>query len=219
MYHKFVPVIGYGNIRSGSELILKIFLLTLPIMNNQDPKKTIELLKQGDKKTLEKIYMENREGFINFSKKYNIEEYDAVDIYQDSILVLRENAINGKIDDLQSNLSTYLFAIGKYKIFHNFRVQSKFDFESDFDLVEENLDFDVNLYESNLTKEQRFLKKYYNELGDRCKSVLDLFYYQGYNLDEIKDILNYSNKKVLKSQKSRCIKQLKNLLNKHYEKF
>ena len=30
---------------------------------------TIELLKRGDKKTLEKIYMENREGFINFSKK------------------------------------------------------------------------------------------------------------------------------------------------------
>ena len=81
------------------------------------------------------------------------------------------------------------------------------------------MDFDVNLHSSNLTKEQRLLKKYYDELGDRCKSVLNLFYYQGYNLDEIREILNYSNKKVLKSQKSRCIKQLKNLVNKHYEEF
>ena len=105
------------------------------------------------------------------------------------------------------------------KFFHNFRVRSKFDFEADYDLVEENLDFDVNLYSTNLTKEQKLLKKYYNELGDRCKSVLNLFYYQGYNLDEIREILNYSNKKVLKSQKSRCIKQLKNLLNKNYEEF
>jgi len=119
---------------------------------------------------------------------------------------------------LQSNISTYLFAIGKYKIYYNFRVQSKTILTNDFNLVQENLDFDVNLYGTALTKEQKFLKKYYDRLGDRCKSILNLFYYQGYNLDEIRTILNYSNKKVLKSQKSRCIKQLKDLVDKHYEK-
>ena len=187
-------------------------------MNSKEPKSIIELLKQGDAATLEKIYIENREGFLNFAKKYNVSEYDAIDIYQDSIMVLRENAINGRIDDLQSNISTYLFAIGKYKIYYNFRVQSKTILTNDFNLVEENLDFDVNLYGAVLTKEQKLLKKYYDRLGDRCKSILNLFYYQGYNLDEIREILNYSNKKVLKSQKSRCIKQLKDLVDKHYEK-
>lgn len=187
-------------------------------MNHQESKNTIELLKQGDHKTLEKIYLENREGFINFSRKYNIDESDAIDIYQDSILILRENAVNGRIDNLQSNISTYLFAIGKYRIFHNFRVQSKIKMTNDFDLVEENVDFDVNLYGPVLTNEQRLLKKYYDQLGDRCKSILNLFYYQGYDLDEIRTILNYSNKKVLKSQKSRCLKQLKDLVNKHYGK-
>jgi len=61
-------------------------------MNHQESKNTIELLKQGDQKTLEKIYLDNREGFINFSRKYNVDESDAIDIYQDSILILRENA-------------------------------------------------------------------------------------------------------------------------------
>ena len=187
-------------------------------MNHQEPKNIIELLKQGDPKTLEKIYLDNREGFINFSRKYNVDQSDAIDIYQDSILILRDNAISGRIDNLQSNISTYLFAIGKYRIFHNFRVQSKLHVTNDFNLVEENIDFDVNLYGPVLTKEQKLLKKYYDQLGDRCKSILNLFYYQGYNLDEIRSILNYSNKKVLKSQKSRCIKQLRDLVNKHYEK-
>ena len=202
-------------IRKSNQILFTFFV----IMSSSDSKNTINLLKQGDKGILEKIYVENREGFLNFSKKYNVEEYDAVDIYQDSIMVLRENAIKGKIDNLQSNISTYLFAIGKYKIFHNFRVQSKLDFQNGFDLLEENTELDVNLYETILTNEQKLLKKYYDQLGDRCKSVLNLFYYQGYNLDEIKEILNYSNKKVLKSQKSRCLKQLKNLINKHYEEF
>ena len=66
-------------------------------MSTSNYKNIISLLKQGDQKTLEKIYLDNREGFINFSKKYNVEEYDAIDIYQDSILVLRENALNGKM--------------------------------------------------------------------------------------------------------------------------
>ena len=49
-------------------------------MNHQESKNLIELLKKGDTKTLEKIYVDNREGFINFSKKYNVEERDAIDI-------------------------------------------------------------------------------------------------------------------------------------------
>ena len=178
-------------------------------------KQIIDQLKKGDQKTLEKIYVENREGFINFSKKYNVEEQDAVDIYQDAIIVLRDNAVNGRIDALQSNISTYLFAIGKYKIYHNFRVRSREDLKEDVDLLQENVDFDVNLDDNPLTNEQKVLQKCFEELGERCQSILKLFYYQGYNLDEIQEILQYSNKKVLKSQKSRCIRQLKDLVRKY----
>lgn len=183
-------------------------------MSDNNSKNIINLLQQGDKITLEKIYSENREAFINFSKKYNIEKYDAVDIYQDAILVLRENAINGKINNLNSNISTYLFAIGKYKIFHSYRLKSKFDLKNEFDIGEKNIDFDVNLLDEELTNQQKLLKEYFNKLGDRCKKVLNLFYYQGYTLDEITEVLNYSSKKVLKSQKSRCVKQLKDFVNK-----
>ncbi len=184
-------------------------------MSGQELKHIIDQLKKGDPKTLERIYVENREGFINFSKKYNIEEQDAVDIYQDAIIVLRDNAVNGRIDALQSNISTYLFAIGKYKIYHNFRIRSREDLKEDVDLLQENVDFDVNLDENVLTNEQKVLQKCFEQLGDRCKSILKLFYYQGYNLDEIQEILQYSNKKVLKSQKSRCLKQLKDLVKKN----
>jgi len=187
-------------------------------MSNNNSKNIIDLLKQGDNRTLEKIYNDNRNAFINFSKQYNIEEYDAADIYQDAIIVLRENAINGKINNLNSSVSTYLFAIGKYKIFHSYRLKSKIELNNDINLDEKNIDFDVNLLDEKLTNQQKLLNEYFSKLGDRCKKVLKLFYYQGYSLDEIKEILNYSSKKVLKSQKSRCVKQLRDLANKSYEK-
>lgn len=183
-------------------------------MGEEDSKNIIELIRQGNKATLEKIYSENREAFINFSKKYNVQRYDAIDIYQDAIITLQQNIINGKIKNFNSSVSTYLFAIGKYKIFYFHRKNSKIVLNNNIELDEKSLDLDVNFFEDELTNQQRILKKHFAKLGERCKSVLSLFYFQGYNLDEITEILNYSNKKVLKSQKSRCVKQLKDIVNK-----
>jgi DNA-directed RNA polymerase specialized sigma subunit len=41
---------------------------------------------------------------------------------------------------------------------------------------------------------------------------LQLFYYEEKKLDEIQEQLGYTSKDVLKSQKSRCLKQLKELI-------
>jgi DNA-directed RNA polymerase specialized sigma24 family protein len=43
--------------------------------------------------------------------------------------------------------------------------------------------------------------------------VLKLFYYNGFTLEEIQQHLNYGNYNTVKSQKSRCLKNLKDLIN------
>ena len=93
--------------------MLKIaeFSLSLSRMKEENSNKIIKLIKSGDQLVLKKIYDDNREAFIKFSRKYNIESYDAIDIYQDAIIVFYENIVNGKITDLSSKISTYLFAI------------------------------------------------------------------------------------------------------------
>lgn len=183
-------------------------------MVEKNTKNIIDLIKKGDRKVLQKIYNENREIFLKFSKKYNIEEYDALDIYQDAILIFYENIVGGKIVDLSSKISTYIFAIGKYKIFQLHRDSGKKQSNNEIYVDEENIYLDVNLDDDKLTNQQELLYKYFPRLGNRCKEILKLFYYEGYTLDEITDILNYSDKKVLKSQKSRCLKQLKDWIKK-----
>ncbi len=179
-----------------------------------ESKNIVKLLKRRDNAAFQKIYNDNKEAFVNFAKKYHIEEYDSLDIYHDSIMVLQDNAIKGKINGLKSSISTYLFAIGKYKIFHLFRERAKVTISDEIEIVEKNFDFDVNFDGGNLTNQQTLLKKGLKKLGKRCISILEL-YYNGYDLDEITDILDYSNKNVLKSQKSRCMKQIKNIIFNH----
>lgn len=172
------------------------------------PENVIALLKKDDEKTIRKVYDDNRKGFLLFANRYNLNTEDIVDVYQDAIIALIENAKKGKIDALQSSISTYLFGIGKFMIFQKLKKDKKTFSSEDFNNLE-YLDEDYSEDETNL--QIILLQKAMQKLGEQCRKVLLLFYYEEKKLDEIQSILGYTNKDVLKSQKSRCLKQLKDL--------
>ncbi len=181
-------------------------------MANHTSKHIIEEIKKGNINALEEVYLEHRDFFLKFALKHNVEMIHAADIYQDTILALHDNIVEGKLSELKSSISTYLIAIGKNKIYQHFRDQGRHHSIEDYHLNENFTELNVNLYPQKLTKQQALYKKCYEQLGKRCKEILNLHLYRGFTLDEITEVLEYSDKKVLKSQKSRCIKHLKELI-------
>jgi RNA polymerase sigma factor (sigma-70 family) len=168
----------------------------------------IDLLKRNDEKSIRTVYNDNKNGFILFAKRYNLSYDDLIDVYQDAIIALIENAKKGKIDDLKSSITTYLFGIGKFMIFQKLKKEGKTIAIDDFEKIEMIYD-DYSEEETNLQIEM--LQNGFKKLGEQCRKVLHLFYYEEKKLDEIQSLLGYTNKDVLKSQKSRCLKQLKEL--------
>lgn len=166
----------------------------------------IESLKKNDEKAIRDFYDENKIGFFLFAKRYNLQSDDICDIYQDAIVALIENAKKGKIDDLKSSLSTYLFGIGKCMIFQKFKKESR---NCAFDECEEVEVMYEEYNEERINLQIIELQKGFGKLGEQCRKLLRLFYYEEKRLDEILSDLGYINKDVLKSQKSRCLKQLK----------
>lgn len=146
-----------------------------------------------------------------FLSRWNLPEDEIKDIYQESMIALFENARKGKLDGLKSSLSTYLYAIGKYLAFRRLKKlgkQEELDADFDFSLLS-------GVHESDEDEENADLKslvaKGLSKMGEVCREVLRLFYYEEKSLDEICGLLNYPNKNVVKSQKSRCLAQLKKL--------
>ena len=90
--------------------------------NNQE---LIEKIKNNDPKALHEFYNNNKTGFLLFFNRYNLNADDALDIYQDAIIALVENIKKGKIDSLQSSLTTYLFGIGKFMVFQKFKKEKE----------------------------------------------------------------------------------------------
>ncbi|WP_405607688.1 RNA polymerase sigma factor [Polaribacter sp. Asnod1-A03] len=168
------------------------------------------LLKQADKSALKMVYTDNRIPFINFARTFHLSEDDILDVYQDAIIVLQEKAVKGEIHHLKCTIKTYLFGIGKYMLYEKARKNNKkikeFPLEKeDYNYKEISSDF----LNDTPNEHQDSLRKAFATLGKKCKEVLTLFYYRGFTIDEICETLNYDNKNVVKSQKSRCIKQLK----------
>lgn len=173
---------------------------------------TLEELRQGSELAFRQVYEQNRDKFLNFARRYHLSDEENIDIYQDAYIIFHDNVMSGKIKELTSSISTYLFSIGKYLIFDRMRKNKK-TVNSDYNLeivrddesVVETLDFDTG----ELTPEQTLLRKHFTTLGKQCQELLTLFYYRGYTIKEIMDAEDYNSENVVKAAKSRCMKTLR----------
>lgn len=174
----------------------------------------IAQLKKRDRNALKTVYTEYKTEFLKFMSRYNAEAIVLEDIFQDALIVLYENAQAGKLDALKSTLKTYLFGTGKFMLFKHFR-DGKKEVPTEETYLFDNYDQAVieNVYEDEgLNEYQAKLITNFKKLGEKCREILELFYLQGMKLDEITRTQGYDNKDVAKSQKSRCLKSLKQLI-------
>jgi RNA polymerase sigma factor (sigma-70 family) len=165
-------------------------------------------LKRGDKKAIERLYLDNKSKFIGYMRKNGWRDEHLEDVYQDAIVVVCEKARKGQLDDLKTQLSTYLIAIGKYITIKAEKRDVKM---TDVDAIPAEL-LEWETYEEEQRNLMvRTLQQKFSLLGAKCQEVLRMFYYEEMKSDEIHVKLGYPNKDVLKSQKSRCLKQLREL--------
>lgn len=55
--------------------------------------------------------------------------------------------------------------------------------------------------------------KVVSELGDTCKKILLLFYYENLSMKEILEQTDYDSEQVVRNKKYKCLKQLEQMVN------
>ncbi|MBQ0768811.1 MAG: sigma-70 family RNA polymerase sigma factor, partial [Bizionia sp.] len=86
-------------------------------MSTVDIDITIEDLQKGSEIIYKTIYENNRAKFIHFARRYNLDDDDIIDVYQDAYIAFYNNVMSGKLQFLSSSISTYIFSIGKFMVF------------------------------------------------------------------------------------------------------
>ncbi len=177
-------------------------------------KNLIKALVHSNSKEISNLYYANRDVFLNFGKKYGLSFDDLSDIYQEAFIALRKHALSGKLDTVKSSLKTYLFGIGKFMIFDLLKEQKKTtSYEPVLHISEETIEPITYIDKTEeLTIEQRLLRTYFKKLGKKCQEMLTLFYTRGLSIDDIIEFTDYTSSSVVRSQKSRCLKTLKEMI-------
>lgn len=173
----------------------------------EEEREFLARLKTDPDGEITRVYDAYRADFIRFANRYAVASEDVLDVYQDAIIVLFEHARLGKLEGLKSSVKTYLFGVGKYMLLKRLKKSGTQPFTDDRILDMPDEVYDETLHQERVGAIQLGLA----HLGEQCRKILRLFYYEGKSLDEIQAMMGYTNKDVLKSQKSRCLKQLKDL--------
>ena len=166
-------------------------------------------IKAGDQEVLSEVYKTYREPFIQFALRYHRDTELLYDVYQDAIIALFEKTTQGNLELEKSSLKTYIFSIGKFMLFTKLkRTMPKSDLEEDQE-INQGLAEDIQVFMDEPDPKVKFLQKSLETLGEKCRQILELFYYENKNMKEIQALLGYNHPDVVKSHKSRCMKSLK----------
>lgn len=181
-------------------------------MNNNE---VLRRIKTGDKLALEEVYIKYRPEFIGWmTSTYKVSVGDAKDLYQQSVLILYENIVNGKLVEMSSNFKTYLYAVGKNKFSELKRQSERNTTEINDDLPDSgnHEEEDRNIKLIQLSEKALII------LGNPCKDLLELYYYHKKSMNEIAELLGYKSEGSTKNQKYKCLLRLKEIFQEEMKK-
>jgi RNA polymerase sigma factor (sigma-70 family) len=168
------------------------------------------LLRSGETLWLDDFYKENRSAFLQWGeRKFSLERDELLDIYQNAMIVLYENIKHNRIDELQSSVITYLYGIAKNLVFKFYRKNELINRHQV--RLREHYQF-IAAGSDEFETKYSVVQKALESMKEPCKSIVNLFYIKGLKLAQVAAKLNYTSTDVLKTQKSRCLKKLRELV-------
>ena len=169
----------------------------------------------SDKNSIELIYRDNFSSIQSFILNNNGSVEDARDIFQEAMIVLYENA-GKETFKLNCQIKTYLYSVCRRLWLKRLQQLGKYNYnlENLVDIVpvdaeiedHEKRNDDFNLMENAMSK-----------IGEPCKSLLDGYYLQKKNMQELALEFGYTNADNAKTQKYKCLIRLKKIFFAQYK--
>lgn len=159
------------------------------------------------------IYQEYSNTIQSFILANSGTQQDAEDIFQETVVtfidLVKKNRFRG-----EASVKTFLVAIAR-NLWHNELKKRERSgnrekvFENNRDLTE----MDVSQYIADREMKQQ-LVNVLGKLGEPCKKLLTLFYYENLSMKDILHHLHYENEQVVRNKKYKCLQALTELIKK-----
>ena len=140
---------------------------------------------------------------------------DAKDIFQEAMIVLYEKVRSGNFE-LNCQIKTYVYSVCRRLWLK--RLQQLNRYSSGVENLEAVADIEeeVEIHEKR-NAEFEIMEKAISHLGEPCRSLLEAYYLQKKNMQEIAINFGYTNANNAKTQKYKCLIRLKKIFFAQYK--
>ena len=176
-------------------------------------KALLQGLARNDRKAVETIYKENYNMVQSLIINNNGTADDAKDIFQEAMIVLYEKARSGTFE-LNCLIKTYVYSVSRRLWLKKLQQASRYTEISDMETVPVEEDIDDH---AQRNAEFEMMEKAIGGLGEPCKGLLQAYYLQHKNMQEIAADFGYTNAENAKNQKYKCLMRLKKIFFTHYK--
>lgn len=180
----------------------------LSFLNNDA--RILDLIRKGDEEALVMLYQSNRRPVTAFIVRNNGTNDDAEDMLQEALVVLWERVRSGRFE-YASRLDTFVFATAKHMWLRRLaRMRREISGAIDPDMTARD---EASVLDEMIESEQaRMVQQALDTLGEPCRKLLLLFYWEEVPMEEIARQLGFANADTVKSKKYQCKKALAILL-------
>jgi len=157
------------------------------------------------------LYQQYAASTSSFIIHYGGSEQDADDVFQETVVAFIDTVKKGKYR-MEASIKTFLVSVAKNIWFNEIKKRERSGarekiYERGRDQEVEDVGFQI----SDLER-RRQLRDLIHQLGDSCKKILMLYYYEDLSMKEIVEHLPYENEQVVRNKKYKCLQSLTGLL-------
>lgn len=175
----------------------------------------MEALALNDSKVIEFVYRDNYPMIQAFILNNNGDIDEARDIFQEAMIVLFEKAKSEKFE-LHCQLKTYIYSICRRLWLKRLQQLQRYGKPTEFFEDTVPVEEDFELHEKN-NADFALMENALSKVGEPCKSLLEAYYIQNKNMQEISTDFGYTNADNAKTQKYKCLVRLKKLFFAQYK--
>ncbi|HWB91711.1 MAG TPA: sigma-70 family RNA polymerase sigma factor [Puia sp.] len=157
------------------------------------------------------LYRQYSQATSSFIIQLGGSEQDADDIFQETVVAFIEVVQKGKYR-MEASVKTFLNSIARNYWFNEIKKRDRSDLrDRRFEMSRDKDEADVSHYISEMER-KRQLRDLVDQLGESCRKVLLLFYYENLSFKEMVDHLPYDNEQVVRNKKYKCLQALTGLI-------
>jgi RNA polymerase sigma factor (sigma-70 family) len=182
-----------------------------------DDARVLDMIRNGDEKALVLLYESNRKMISAFIARNNGTHDDYEDMLQEALVVLWERVRAGRFE-YSSKLSTFVFGTVK-NIWLRRLAKAKREIPTDLQ-SDDQADPSGSVLDTMIENEETAaVRDALEKIGEQCKKLLLLFYWEECSMAEIAGKMGFANAETVKSKKYQCKKSLEKVLKQATDRY